>query len=102
MARKPKVTYEASVLPSNFSQMESYIKLHKADLTEKVLDCIDYAIKKKLKLVEVFKFENSEFLITLTSDKFEENITNVYDYYIKEEKYELCPRVIELKKKLQK
>jgi hypothetical protein len=95
----PKKTYEPYLLPSKFNDMESHIVNNKVILMEQVVSGINHALSKKLKFVEIFKFSNSDFVITLGSDKFKENITNIFDYYIKNEKYELCERVKKLEKK---
>jgi uncharacterized hydantoinase/oxoprolinase family protein len=102
MAKKSTSSYEAHTLPSNFPDLEHYLITNKTEIMEKILNSIEHAIKKKTKLVEVFKFENSDFIITLTSDRFEENMNNISEHYIKEEKYELCARIGTLKEKLAK
>ena len=99
-SRMPKKTYEPYTLPSNFNEMESHIIKHKLPLMEQVLDSINYALTKKLQFVEVFKFNESGFIITLSADKFKENIANIYDFYIKSEQYELCSRIKKIEKKL--
>jgi hypothetical protein len=99
MARK---AYKSYLLPTDFNEMEKFIIKNKELLSEKVLDSIEYALKKKLNFVEVFKFTNSDFIIVIPFDKFKENIDNIYNYYIKDEKYELCPRVKKIENNLSK
>jgi hypothetical protein len=96
----PKKTYEPYMLPSKFNEMENHIIKNKTILTEQVLNSINYALTKKLQFVEIFKFEESDFIVTLGCDKFKENIENIFEYYIKTEQYELCDRVKKLEKKL--
>lgn len=91
MAIKEK--YKPFVLPSDFKELESYVKSYKTDLTERVISSIEFAIKKNLPMVEVFNFKNSDFVITISREAFLDNIQNVYNFYIQEEKYELCKRV---------
>ena len=100
MARKK--AYKAYSLPPDFNNMEEFILNNKELITEKVLDSIEYALTKKLQAIEVFHFANSEFVVVLSSDKFQENIDGIYNYYIKEEKYELCPRIKTLETKISK
>ncbi len=97
MSRK---TYQSYLLPSEFTELEKYIIKHKLKLMEHVVDSIEYAVSKKLDFIEIFKFINSEFTITLSMDKFKENIFNIYEYYINNELYELCARVKTLDNKL--
>lgn len=98
--RMPKKTYIPHVLSSNFNEMENYIIKNKTAMMEQVLDGVSHAISKKLKVVEIFKFTNSDFVITLSSDKFKENVDNILDYYLENEKYELCNRIKTIEKKL--
>lgn len=95
-----KKTYKPYILPSNFKEMENFIIKNKIELMEQVVDSINYALSKKLKFVEVFNFINSDFIITLGEDKFKENLNNIFQYYIKNEKYELCGRLKKVEKKL--
>lgn len=98
----PKKTYEPYLLPSKFNEMENHIINNKTILMEQVLNSINYALTKKLQFVEIFKFKDSDFIVTLGEDKFEENINNIFDYYIKSEQYELCDRVKKIERKLLK
>lgn len=91
-----KAKYKPFVLPSNFTELESYVKSNKWDLTEKVISSIEFAVKKNLPMVEVFAFKNSDFVITVSQTEFRENVSHIYNFYIKEEKYELCDRVKKL------
>jgi hypothetical protein len=91
MATKDK--YKPFVLPSDFKELETYVQSHKTDLTERVISSIEFAIKKNLPMVEVFNFKNSDFVITISREAFRDNIQNVYNFYLQEEKYELCGRV---------
>lgn len=98
--RMPKKSYKPYLLPSNFNEMENHIIKNKITMMEQVLDSVNYALSKKLKFVEVFKFTNSDFIITLTMDKFKENIDNIFEYYIQNENYELCDRLKKIEKRL--
>jgi hypothetical protein len=91
MAKKQK--YKPFVLPSDFKELESYVKSHKTDLTECVISSIEFAIEKNLPMAEVFNFKNSDFVITIAREAFRDNIQSVYNFYLTEEKYELCGRV---------
>lgn len=101
MAKKPlPVTYKPYMLPSDFSEMDTFIEKNKTVMTEQVVSSIEYAIEKKLEIVEVFKFKKSDFVITLSHDTFKQNLENVYNYYILIEKYELCTRIKKIEDKL--
>jgi hypothetical protein len=101
MAKKPlSVTYKPYLLPSEFSEMDKFIENNKTIMTEQVISSIEYALEKKLQVVEVFKFKKSNFVITMSYETFQQNLENVYNYYIEMEKYELCGRVKKLEDKL--
>ena len=71
-------------------------------MMEQVVSSIDYAIKNKYAMIEVFQFKNSKFVITISEDEFKSNLDNIYDSYMKEEIYELCPKLNKLRELLQK
>lgn len=101
MAKKIlSVVYKPYVLPSEFSEMENFIEKNKILMTEQVVSSIEYAVEKKLEIVEVFKFKKSNFVVTLSCETFKQNLKNVYDYYISMEKYELCTRIKNIESKL--
>lgn len=99
-SRMRKKSYKPILLPSNFKDMEEFIINNKVYMMEQVLGGIDHALSKKIKFIEIFKFANSDFVITLSFDKFKENIDNIYKYYIEKEQYELCGKVKQIEKKL--
>jgi hypothetical protein len=84
------------LLPSNNKEMESFIKRNKTYLTEQTLTSIEFAVENKLSFVEVFKFNNSDFVITIPEKDFLLNVNHIYNFYLETENYELCPRVVEL------
>ena len=55
---------------------------------------------KKLNIIEVFSFKDSDFVVTLPFEQFKDNLLNVYNYYIQIEKYELCSRIKKIETKL--
>jgi len=99
-----KVTAEKEfiplVLPSDNRQLESYINHNRIELMENVISSIEYAVSKNLPIVETCLFEDTEFIITINSHTFKENLDHIYDYYVKNEKYELCSRVVKLLNKI--
>jgi hypothetical protein len=102
MPKSKKLTssYSPYILPSDFNEMDKFIESHKTIMTEQVVASIEYALEKKLQVVEVFKFKSSDFVITLSYDSFQNNLENVYKYYIETEKYELCSRIKKLENQL--
>lgn len=93
--------YNVFKLPSNFNLMEEFISKNKVFLTEKVIDSISYAIENDLQDVDVFTFDNDEeYYITLPVESFFNNLKMIYEFYIQDEEYELCQRLVDLQNKL--
>jgi hypothetical protein len=98
MSRKKK--YKVIKLPSNFEEMEQYIEENRFMLMNHVIDSIEYAHDNNIEYINVFDFKYSDFSITLSKETFIENIENIYDFYLENEKYELCTDIVNLKNKL--
>jgi hypothetical protein len=80
--------------------MEMFVAENKSVLTEQVVASIAYAIEKNLSNVEVFRFQNTDYIVVLNVETFKDNLDNIYNYYITTEQYEFCNRVVELQQKL--
>lgn len=94
--------YSSLVLPSDFFEMEKLIKSNKIKLMDQIVSSIGYAITNNLQAVEVFNFEESDYIVVLDYTSFEENLENIYDFYISQELYENCSKILSLKQKLNK
>ena len=70
------------------------------DMMERVVYSIEFALKHQLPFVEVFEFKDSDFVITIPKTAFLANLENVYGFYVKNESYEKCPRVVKLQQTL--
>jgi hypothetical protein len=90
------------VLPSNNKELQTFISKYKVDMTEQVVSSIEFAIKHKLAIIEVFQFKDSKFVVTVSPKEFDSNLENIYNYYLEGEHYELCSRIVKLRKKLGK
>jgi hypothetical protein len=103
MAKKktPVNTFcEAYVLPADNPSLRLFIDEFRVDMSEQIISSIDYAIKNKLPMVEVFQFKNSEFVITLSKENFKEHLDHIFNYYMDSENYELCSRVTKVRNEL--
>ena len=69
-------------------------------MMEQVVNVIEFAVNNHLPFIEVFQFKNSDFVITLAEKDYSTNLNNIYDYYMKNESYEYCSRVVRLRKTL--
>lgn len=95
-----KIKYKPMILPSKDDQLQSYIKTHRLILLENVIESINHSLEKGLSVVEVFKFENSDFVVTLERKNFSCNIKQIYDFCIENEHYELCNKIKKINLKL--
>jgi hypothetical protein len=89
-------TNDVLMLPSDNEEMANFIQKNKTYLTEQALSSIQFAIDNKLPFIEVFKFNNSDFVITIAEKDFLVNVNHIYNLYLESEHYELCPRVVKL------
>ena len=69
-------------------------------MMEHVLDSLEHAIIEDLPIVEVFQFKNSGFVITLSDEDYLTNLDNLFAYFLENEKYENCERLVRLQKTL--
>jgi hypothetical protein len=88
------------VLPSNNKELQAFISKYKVDMTEQVVSSIEFAVKHKLPIIEIFQFKDSKFVVTVSPKEFDANLENIYNYYLDMERYELCGRVAKLRDKL--
>ena len=83
-------------LPSDNTEMETFIQKNKTRLTETAISSIEFAVANNLPFVEVFSFKNSDFIITIPEKDYLLNVDHIYKFYLESERYELCPRVVRL------
>ncbi len=102
MAKKNVKENETYILPSDNDALITFVDTHKFDMMEHIISSIEFAIKNKLSLIEVFQFKNSKFVVTISDKEFESNLENVFDCYMEHEAYELCDRVVKLQKLLKR
>jgi hypothetical protein len=93
---KQIIENDVLMLPSDNSEMEKFIQKNKTYLTEQALTSIEFAVLNKLPYVEVFKFNNSDFVITIPENDFLMNVDFIYNWYLESENYELCSRAVKL------
>lgn len=92
--------YKVYVLPSDLNEMEGFVQKNKTNLTEHVITAIEYAVDNSMETIQVFSFKDSDFLISISKDRFLQNVDNIYEEYLHLEKYELCGRITQLKAKM--
>lgn len=95
-------SFSSLTLPSDYDEMESFIIKNKVKLTEQIVLSVQYALDNGISSIEVFNFEKSDFIVILEKSNFKENLNNILNFYIENEKYEFCDKLIKLKKELEK
>lgn len=102
--RKKKITGENEpyVLPTDMKELNSFISNYKVDMTEQVVSSIEFALKNKLPIIEIFQFKGTNYVVTMMADEFKLNLNNIYKFYLQKEHYELCNRIIKLINKIEK
>jgi hypothetical protein len=98
MAAADKHSYDKYILPSKYAELTSFSKKFKSEMMEHVLDSLEVAIAQELPIVEVFQFKNSDFVITLSDGDYLTNLENLYSYFLENEGYENCDRLVRLQK----
>lgn len=96
MARKNIKSLPNYVLPSDNKELATFTLKNKRAMMEQVICSIEYAVSKKLELVEVFQFKNTDFVITISEKDYLINLDTIFSFYMKSETYENCPRIVEL------
>lgn len=93
---KVAIKHDVIELPSNNEEMEEYVLSNRFEINERIMDNIEFALKHKLSGVEVFCFKNSNFVVVLNRKDFKENLQNIYEFSMGNEKFEICIRAKKL------
>ena len=89
-------------LPSNNTDMEKYVDENRMEINKAVVDNIDFALKKRLSVVEIFSFKNSNFVVSVNRKDFKENLENLFEFSLNNEHFENCGRVKKVMDKVDK
>jgi hypothetical protein len=84
---------EDYILPSKDDEMISFIKKFKIDMMEHVVTSVQIAIDNDISEIEVFRFKDGPYAITIPSSEFKVNMEHISKFYRSNQLYELCPRV---------
>ena len=99
MVKKNKteiVENDLYILPSAMDDMKIFIDKFKIDMMQNVISQIKFAVENDLKIIGVFQFSDSSFVITLAENEFMSNVEHIHKFYKDNEIYELCPNVEKL------
>lgn len=98
MAENKYDPFEKYILPSDYSELESFSRKFKTDMMEHIIDSIEVALNKNLPFVEIFQFKNSDFVITLSDKDYLTNLENIFIHFLEKENYEYCNKLVRLQK----
>jgi hypothetical protein len=94
-------SFSVMTLPSDYSEMDSFIQKNRVKLMQQIVLSVQYALDNDYPSIEVFTFENSDFIVILDWSNFKDNIDNIFEYYVETEQYEYCDRLVKLKKQIE-
>lgn len=99
-SKKSNIKYEIIELPSKNDEMEKYLDLHRKEINRRVLNNIEYAMKNRMMVVEIFSFKNSNFVVMMNRKDFRENLQNIMEFSMKNQDFEACKKAKEMIGKL--
>ncbi len=94
--------YDVIELPSDNVDMEKYVEKNRAEINEKIVDNIEYALKNRLTGVELFCFKDSNFVVVLHRKDFKENLQHVFEFSLENEQFEVCEKARRVLDRLEK
>jgi len=100
--KKSKNDIKVLELPNNNIDMESYVLNNKEKIYDSIISNIETAIKKRLGAVEVFRFQETNFVVVINRKDFKENLQNAFDFSLENEHFEICAKAKNIMNKLEK
>lgn len=85
---------------SDYRELDDFLAQNEALLQAAVLSALHNAIELGLELIPVFAVKESDSVVSLSRDQFEEKLASCLEYFKQVEEYEICAVLTKLKKKL--
>jgi hypothetical protein len=82
--------------------MENYVLKNKTKIYHYIVSNIETAINKRWSAVEIFKFEETNFVVIINRRDFKENLQNAFDFSLENEHFEICAKAKKVLDKLEK
>lgn len=100
--KKQKVERRAPYIELEYSDVDNLKNLHKNEvfvtyILEETLESIEYAIKNKLKKIDIFNIINLSVIIELKKSQFKPALEKISEFYAQKDEFEKC---IDIQKKL--
>ena len=100
--KKSKNDIKVLELPNNNIDMESYVLNNKVKIYDSIVSNIETAINKRWGAVEVFRFQETNFVVVINRKDFKENLQNAFDFSLENEHFEICAKAKKIIDKLDK
>ena len=99
MPKKSDVSeIEPYVLPSSNDSMKTFIGKFKTDMMVHIVDIIEFAINNDVPVIELFRFKDSDYVITISKREYEPNLKHINEYFKKINMIEMCSKIEKLYK----
>ena len=82
--------------------MEEFVLKNKQIIYDSIVTNIESAVNKRWGAVEVFSFEESNFVVVINRKDFKENLQNAFDSSLENEHFEICAKAKKVIDKLDK
>ena len=91
-------------IPNSNNLLEKELKSNKKKYIDEVYRCIVENVKKDYihDNIKLFTFDKTDLQVLIKCEHYLTNIENIINYYIKEEEYEKCKKLTNIKSILNK
>jgi hypothetical protein len=89
-------------LPKDNTDMEEFVLKNKQIMYDSIVKNIETAVNKRWGAVEVFSFEESNFVVVINRKDFKENLQNAFEFSLENEHFEICAKAKKIIDKLEK
>jgi hypothetical protein len=69
---------------------------------DSIVSNIETAVNQRCAAVEVFRFQETNFVVVINRKDFKENLQNAFDFSLENEHFEMCAKVRKILDKLEK
>jgi hypothetical protein len=94
MMAKPKK--KKTTLPCKFDELDKHIQMNKEEMRQYIIGEIEKAVRDKHETIELFNFDESQYVVILHQSEYLSNLQFFLEYYIGTEEYEKCVKPKEL------
>ena len=100
--KKLRQRYQVIELPADNEGMEKYVEKNRVEISNRIVENIEYALNARLMGVEIFCFKDSNFVVVLNRNHFKESLADIFEFSLDTENFELCEKVKKTMGKMEK